>query len=171
MPTLHYGAPCSQTEAPYIGQCNYDGAGTALAQIYGTLAPAATSLGGTFVTLDQRQFLQDPASHSLADTGYAYVPASCAARETCRIHVAFHGCLQESSGASGSDFYEHAGYNEWADTNHIIVLYPQTIVAAGSETNPNACWDWWGYDSADYANKNGPQMQAVRAMVAYFAGG
>lgn len=170
MPTLTYGVACSETEAPYIGQCNYDGAGTALAQIYGTLTPAAATLGGSFLTLAQGNFIADPASHSLADTGYAYVPASCAAGEPCRIHVAFHGCLQEATGASGNDYYEHAGYNEWADTNHIIVLYPQTAVGTGSETNPNACWDWWGYDSADYANQNGPQMRMVRAMIAYLAG-
>jgi len=23
--------------------------------------------------------------------------------------------MQEATGASGSDYYEHAGYNEWAD--------------------------------------------------------
>ena len=172
MPTLDYGIACdikrrhrssasAATTAPATRSRRFTGA----------LAPAATSLSGTFVTLDQSSFLANPASHSLADTGYAYVPASCAAGESCRIHVAFHGCLQQASNASvGSAFYQHAGYNEWADTNHIIVLYPQTIVGTGTESNANACWDWWGYDSADYANKNGPQMRMVRAMVAHFAG-
>src|SRR4029450_2521644 len=29
----------------------------------------------------------------------------------------------------------------------------------------NDCWDWWGYDSPDYARKTGPQVAAVKAMV------
>ncbi len=56
----------------------------------------------------------------------------------------------------------------------IIVLYPQTISRWGwgwpfytfnFRWNPNACWDWWGYDSADYHTKKGAQIQAIRAMV------
>jgi len=31
--------------------------------------------------------------------------------------------------------------------------------------NPNACWDWWGYDSVDYPTKKGPQIAAIRAIV------
>jgi poly(3-hydroxybutyrate) depolymerase len=169
MPTLAYGGTCSETASPYIGNCGYDGAGAALAQIYGSLTPAATSLSGQFLTLDQSSFLSDPAAHSLASTGYAYVPASCASGQTCRIHVSFHGCLQ-SEASVGDAYYKHAGYNEWADTNRIIVLYPQTATGTGSESNPDGCWDWWGYDSPDYANQNGPQMKMVRAMIASFAG-
>jgi poly(3-hydroxybutyrate) depolymerase len=161
MPTIDYGGDCATTAAPYLGKCGYDGAGKALEHIYGPLAARVSSPTGTFVTLAQADFIASPKSHSLADTGYAYVPASCANGETCRVHVAFHGCLQSASKV-GDAFYKHAGYNEWADANRLVILYPQTI-ASGS--NPNGCWDWWGYDSADYANKNGPQMKMVRAMI------
>ena len=65
-------------------------------------------------------------------------------------------------------YYRHAGFNEWADTNHLIVLYSQTIA---SGANPNACWDWWGYDGPDYANRRGAQLGMVRAMLAYLATG
>ena len=166
MPTLDYGNPCSVTETPWIGKCAYDGAGTALAQIYGPLAPAASSATGKILSLSQASFIADPASHSLADTAYVYVPTSCAGGETCRLHVAFHGCSQEATGQAGTAFYMNAGYNPWADTNHIVVVYPQTIVSA---SNPEACWDWWGYDSPDYAKKTGPQMAMVRAMLDYLA--
>jgi poly(3-hydroxybutyrate) depolymerase len=162
-PTLAYGGLCAESAAPWTGLCNFDGAGRALAQIYGTLDPAATTLSGSYVSLAQGDFIANPASHSLADTAYAYVPSACAAGDTCRVHVAFHGCDQEATGVVGSAFYEHAGYDEWADTNHIVVLYPQTI--ASPSTNPNACWDFWGYDSADYAKKSAPQMAMVRAMI------
>jgi poly(3-hydroxybutyrate) depolymerase len=168
MPTETYGGDCATTASPYVGKCGYDGAGAALAHILGPLAPRAASLGGSFVTLAQAAFVASPASHSLADTAYAYVPKSCADGERCTVHVAFHGCKQSTS-AVGDAFYKHAGYNEWADTNHVVVLYPQTIATQGS--NPNGCWDWWGYDSPDYAKKSGPQMQMVKAMVDSLASG
>jgi poly(3-hydroxybutyrate) depolymerase len=171
MPTLSYGGNCDQTVSPWIGDCGYDGAGMALGQIYGTLAAPATTLSGTVVSIAQGNFIASPSSHSLADTAYAYVPASCAKGDLCRVHIAFHGCEQEATGGVGSDFYLHAGYNEWADTNHIIVLYPQTIASNSSPSNPDACWDWWGYDSADYAQQTGPQMAMVRAMLGSLATG
>ena len=167
IPTLAYGGNCDASDAPWIGNCGYDGAGLALGQIYGTLAPAAPSPSGTISTLAQGDFVSDPAAHSLDTTAYVYVPASCANGETCRVHVAFHGCEMQASGSVGSAFYLHAGYNEWADTNHLVVLYPQTIATAG---NPLACWDWWGYDSAQFDAKTAPQMAMTRAMLAKLAG-
>ena len=167
MPTLSYGTSCDESMSPYVGSCNYDGAGLALAQIYGALSPAATTLSGTIVTLQQSKFIANPSSHSLADSAYAYVPASCLSGETCKVHVAFHGCEQDEA-TVGNAFYAHAGYNAWADTNHIIVLYPQTT-SGGS--NFEACWDWYGYDSATYATKTGPQMAMVRAMIDFLVAG
>jgi len=43
--------------------------------------------------------------------------------------------------------------NEWADTNRIIVLYPQAHATTVSEltslfnTKLQGCWNWWGYGS------------------------
>jgi poly(3-hydroxybutyrate) depolymerase len=166
MPTETYGGACGTTASPYVGNCGYDGAGAALAHIYGPLTARPASLSGDFVAIAQGDFIASPATHSLADTAYAYVPQSCAAGERCKIHVAFHGCKQSTSEV-GDAFYKHAGYAEWADTNHIVVLYPQTITKQGN----NGCWDWWGYDSPDYAKKTGPQMTMVKAMVDGLASG
>jgi hypothetical protein len=166
-PTLTYGGSCDTSAAPWIGDCGYDGAGSALAQIYGTLNAASAAATGTFTTLAQGDFVADPASHSLDSNAYVYVPASCASGETCRIHVAFHGCEMQASGVIGSAYYVHAGYNEWADTNHIVVLYPQLITTSA---NPYACWDFWGYDSPGYDTKTAPQMAATRAMIGFLAG-
>ena len=166
MPTLSYGGSCDSNDSPWIGDCGYDGAGIALAQIYGTLVAASSAPSGKISALAQGDFVTSPASHSLADTGYVYVPASCASGETCRVHVAFHGCDMQATGAVGSEYYLHAGYNVWADTNHIVVLYPQ---ATTSSADPNACWDWWGYDSADYDTQSAPQMAMVRKMISYLA--
>jgi poly(3-hydroxybutyrate) depolymerase len=76
----------------------------------------------------------------MANSGYAYVPAACAAGQSYKLHVAFHGCPQGAS-VVGTAFYQNAGYNRWADSNRIIMLYPQMIVTA---SNPGGCWDWWG---------------------------
>jgi poly(3-hydroxybutyrate) depolymerase len=160
-PTLDYGTDCDSVASPFLGNCNYDGAGLALAQIYGTLAARNATPAGAIVPILQGDFVSNPAQHSLADTAYAYVPTSCSSGETCKIHVAFHGCLQSESQVADA-FYRHSGLNEWADTNHIIVLYPQTIASSG---NPEGCWDFWGYDSPDFAKKSGPQIAMVRAMI------
>jgi hypothetical protein len=100
------------------------------------------------------------------------VPTSCAAQLACRVHVAFHGCKQYAS-AIGADYYLHAGYNAWADTNNLIVLYPQTIATSvlPYPTNPNGCWDWWGYNETAYAQKGGSQISAVFAMLQRLAAG
>ena len=92
-----------------------------------------------------------------------YVPAACAA-ERCAVHVAFHGCRQNAD-AVGERFVREAGYNRWADTNRVIVLYPQTIARYFYVYNPRGCWDWWGYTGAQYATRNAPQIRAVMAMV------
>lgn len=162
MPTESYGSACGTTASPYVGKCSYDGAGAALAHLYGPLAPRAASPTGTFHAISQRAHLAAPETHSLAENAFVYVPASCAGGARCRVHVAFHGC-QQSVSAVGDAFYKHAGYNEWADTNRLVVVYPQTVSTKGK--NPNGCWDWWGYDSPDYAKKSGPQMSMVKSLV------
>ena len=126
---------------------------------------------GELLAFDQREFTRpaSPASYSLAETGYVYLPAPCAAREPCRVHVALHGCKQNYD-AIGDRYIRHAGYNEWADTNHLIILYPQTIAGDpltnfGTPFNPYGCWDWWGYTDFNYAVKAGPQITAIKAML------
>jgi hypothetical protein len=49
------------------------------------------------------------------------------------------------------------------------VLFPQ-IEPAMQPLNPNGCWDWWGYEDSRYALREGPQMLAVRAMIADLRG-
>lgn len=166
MITDDYGASCSTTASPYINDCDYDQAGAILKQIYGSLNAPAETLTGRFLEFDQSAFIANPATHSMGDVGYAYVPSSCGAGRPCKVHVAFHGC-QQSNGQIGDKFSTQAGYNEWADTNDIIVLYPQAHAGPG---NPKACWDWWGYDSPDYHVKTGRQMAAVKRMLDRLAG-
>lgn len=160
------GGACGVTASPYINDCDYDQAGALLGHIYGALDPPAAAPGGALIAFDQSAFLADPARHGMATTGFAYVPDACAGGASCRVHVAFHGCKQTVERV-GEAFVREAGYNRWADSNRLIVLYPQ---AHETLFNPNACWDWWGYDDPAYATRTGRQMAAVRAMLARLAG-
>jgi len=157
MVTDDRGNACSLKAPPYINDCDFDLAGALLAQLYGPLnARTEGSLPGSFIEVDQTPFVT---GHGMAATGWIYVPQACTAGATCRLHVALHGC-QQNAATVGQQFVRDTGYNRWADTNRIVVLYPQTSTAA-----INGCWDWWGYDSVDYARKIGPQMAAIKAMV------
>ena len=174
--TVAYGGGCADNGGEFINKCGYDQAGVILQHIYGVLIPRNNgALSGQIITFGQGDFTgsQKPLDDSMDDKGFAYVPASCAAQEPCRLLVALHGCLQ-SVGNIGDDFVKHAGYNEWADTNHIIVLYPQTQAVGLTSlgiTNPQACWDWWGYldanptESPTYLLKSGKQISAIKAMI------
>jgi len=93
-----------------------------------------------------------------------YIPGTCRARPGCRIHIAFHGC-QQNRQAVGDAFVGGTGFAAWADTNRLIVLYPQ--VASEPLLNPLGCWDWWGYTGFDYLTREAPQVAAVHAMVTH----
>lgn len=170
--TDDFGGTCAETGDDFINDCDLDSAGALLQFLYGRLSETTTdALQGRLVAFDQRPFLPDaPARASMAATGYLYLPWACADGARCRVHVALHGCGQGVE-AIGDAFYRHAGYNEWADGNRIIVLYPQAVSSRFAPVNPKGCWDWWGYTGADYATRDGVQMQAVRAMLARLSGG
>jgi hypothetical protein len=183
MPTDFFGNACGFRGDPFINNCNFDAAGQLLKWLYGSLsARSAGTLGGRFIEFDQGEFLADPTSHGMWQTGWVYVPASCEGNARCRLHVVFHGCkqypgspyAQGPQGRIGDVYVKNTGYNWWADTNDIVVLYPQAnAMNLGTRlprTNPNGCWDWWGYDDAAYATKAGRQMAAVRKMVERLAG-
>jgi dienelactone hydrolase len=167
---------CGSTASPYISNCGYDGAKAVLTKIYGTLnarnnAPAA----GNYLQFNQGAFTSNP---GMASTGWVYVPSNCAAGAQCKLHVALHGCAQSLTHI-GDRFVRNTGYTRWADTNSIIVLFPQAKVdstnrstsASGSLPNPNACWDWVGWYGSNFAQKAGSQITAIKAMVDHVAGG
>ena len=98
------------------------------------------------------------------EVGHLFVPADCQRAGGCRLHIAFHGCKQDQE-EIGDAYYQHAGYNKWAATNKIIVLYPQTTASAFNPMNPKACWDWWGYTGKDFYLKTAKQTMVVQNMI------
>ncbi len=157
MITDGYGNSCLVKGSPYINNCNFDLAGQLLSFLYGKLKPRnEKELGGKYIAFDQSGFLT---GHGLGKVGYLYVPKNCSDGQLCKLHVALHGCLQNVSFV-GDKLYRYSGFNKWADTNNLVVLYPQTGEAA-----IQGCWDWWGYDDPNYAVKSGRQMQALKKMI------
>ena len=80
------------------------------------------------------------------------------------MHVSFHGCNQYAE-AVGKAYVEQTGLNNWADSNNMVVVYPQTRKSLFMPLNPQGCWDWWGYTGEDYATRSGEQINAVRDIV------
>ena len=167
---------CSSSASPYISNCGYDGAKALFTKFYGTLnarnnAPAAAN----YIEFNQTAFTTNA---GVAPTGWVYVPANCAAGAVCKIHVALHGCVQ-SYATVGDKFLKNTGYTRWADTNGIIVLFPQAradngshpTAASGSLANPNGCWDWIGWYGTNFAQRAGTQVAAIKAMVDHLASG
>tara|TARA_R110002050_G_C8934323_1_gene512210 strand:- start:426 stop:1445 length:1020 start_codon:yes stop_codon:yes gene_type:complete len=156
---------CSYLGSPYISDCSYDGAGKALQFIYNNELNDRNNgdLDGVLTVFNQSDF--GDKSVGLNEYGYVYIPQTCANLEKCGVHVAFHGC-EMNYDYIGSSYAEDSGYNKWADTNNLIVLYPQTVSTKGlSMYNPDACWDWWGYTTKEYDERTGPQMVAIYNMI------
>jgi poly(3-hydroxybutyrate) depolymerase len=157
--------PCSSSYSPYVNNCGNDPEGTMLGHLFGSAAAPAGSPGGTLSEFDQNAYAPggSASSISMAAKGYTYVPKSCASGTSCRLMVALHGCLQ-GAGTIGTTFVTKAHLNEYGDTNNMIVLYPQAIATMGS--NPQGCWDWWGYLGAgNYDTHGGAQIESIMKMV------
>eukprot|EP01062_Namystynia_karyoxenos_P075619 TRINITY_DN7314_c0_g1_i1.p1 TRINITY_DN7314_c0_g1~~TRINITY_DN7314_c0_g1_i1.p1 ORF type:complete len:426 (+),score=128.86 TRINITY_DN7314_c0_g1_i1:86-1363(+) len=160
--TDFYGSSCGATQSPFINNCDYDFAGEGLRQWYGSLKPrAASQQAGNLIEFDQTEF--GSASAQLDSAGYVYVPAMCAQGARCKVHVNFHGCKQGKHYLQ-SRYVSNTGLNRWAEPNGIIVLYPQCKPSMMG-SNPNGCFDWWGYADAGYATKDGKQIKVVKAML------
>ncbi|MBV2129819.1 extracellular catalytic domain type 2 short-chain-length polyhydroxyalkanoate depolymerase [Arsukibacterium indicum] len=146
------GTACDVSEPPFIANCSYDAAGALLSHLLGKVNAKAANTTGSM-----RQVTQTHAGTHLAETGFAYIPVQCAAGEPCALHISFHGCKQHA-GVVDDAFITGTGLNHYADTNNLVILYPQAVASA---FNPHGCWDWWGYSTEHYITRQAPQLQAV----------
>ena len=161
MPTVNNGNGCTTTTSPYIGKCNYDGAFESLKHLHSDIV---TNEPGIYNQNNLYKIKQPGAQKAIMGSdAYVYVPEHCQGREAgCSLHVVFHGCMQTIKDI-GTKFVELTGYNEVAETNNLVILYPQ--VSKSMIKNPNGCWDWWGYVNDDYANKQGKQISVVKETI------
>ena len=162
--------PCGTATDPYMIVCYqngqpYDSEKTWLTLFFGKLhARNNGALHGRLLNFDQTEFGAS-ASTGMDTNGYIFVPHSCAEQNRCGVVMAFHGCRQIQS-AIQTKWIQQAGIDEWADTNNFVVVYPYAITSTVNPTNPQGCWDWWGYDNdPNYAVKSGVQMSIIYRMV------
>ncbi|GAA3387272.1 extracellular catalytic domain type 2 short-chain-length polyhydroxyalkanoate depolymerase [Streptomyces roseoviridis] len=159
---------CAVTQTPFINDCGVDAERELLGHLLGPVEAPALVPSGTLIRFDQNGYAPggSAAALSMGNEGFAYVPKSCADGAACTLMVALHGCKQGYAYQGfGTRFVENAYLNEYADTNAMIVLYPQAAPTATLE-NPNGCWNWWGYlGDAAYAHHGGKQIEAVMGMV------
>jgi hypothetical protein len=152
------------------GKCGYDTAEKIFTTAYGNLNDKVEMIEDNLETFDQTQYFPSSRSHGLGDLGFIYIPTNCQDNpEDCRIHVHFHGCFSNYD-QIGDYWVKNAGLNEWAESNDIVVIYPQTNVESISLLDEKGCWDYWGAFGYDYALKSGAQMKAVYEMAQDIAG-
>lgn len=184
---------CEITRSPYLNGCNIDGAGELLKWLYNKpRAQPGTVQAGALKPFDQTPYRQAGVFDGLDRTGWVYIPQRCEIPGAhCQLHVAFHGCEQGQNfpangvpGAApyGTVFVEQAGYNRWAESLGMIVLYPQVLPSSEGSMdapfrfNPKGCWDFWGYTSPlgdaslfstqpPFARKDAPQIKAIKTMI------
>lgn len=199
-PTKYYSYPgdawgntndCNSTDYPWMGECNYDAAGAMLQHIYGTLNPRnGGSLSGTVKAVRQSDHFNAGgygSPSSMNPKAYVYVPDACENGASCKLHVAFHGCEMNYESAPsyfssdagpnyGLKFVLNSGLNEWADTNNIVVLYPQAKKYTFYPwtlffMNPKGCWDFWNYEGGGRPHtQHSKQIDAIRDMMKTLAG-
>jgi hypothetical protein len=173
IPTTSFGNACSYLGTPYVNNCGYSAAEELLHHIYsprGGLNKPVQANPKNLLSFSQKPYL-DGLIHSMADTGYIYIPDGCKDKSRqCALHVVFHGC-EAYAGRIGTDFVLNGGYNEVAEANNIIVLYPQTKESYLVPFNPKGCWDWWGYTgSTTYSTRAGLQPYILRRMISDLVG-
>ena len=158
--------PCSATAPPFLNDCLDDPEGEMLTDWLGHVNPPNDGTPrGTLSWFDQNTYAPggDAAALSMDSTGMLYTPPACAQGAACKLVVALHGCLSGQY-LLGDLMPELGNLDTYADTNDLVVLYPQAISSI-LPVNPEGCWDWWGYDGADFAVKSAPQMTAIVGMV------
>jgi predicted esterase len=183
-------SPLEANQPPYINQGGFMQSHDILRHIYGLLKPPAEKLGGRFVRFDQTEFFGGEPRASMSEFGYAYIPRSVQDGAPARVHIALHGCKQgynyvnfvngrpdiQNQPPYGNRYITTTGYNHLAESNNIVVIYPQAQGSDGNGTqNPDGCWDWWGYtsespDDPDYYSREAIQVKAIHRMLERLGG-
>jgi hypothetical protein len=157
--TDNYGGPCWSTNTPFIVNCGFDLAGDMLQHLFGTLNPRTTQNYENLKSFDQSHY-GDVWQAGLSNRGWIYLPTYCVTNKGCQVIVMYHGCHQNYD-IIGDIFIKQTGINEWAESNNIVVIYPQTI---STSNNLPGCWDTWGMTGTNFSVQAGLQMKLVHGI-------
>jgi hypothetical protein len=183
-------APLDANRPPWLNNGGFMQSHDILRHIYTDLQPPAGRPGGRLLRFRQTEFFGGEPRACMSEFGYVYVPRAVEEGATARVHIALHGCKQgydyvnfvygkpdiANQPPYGNRYLTTTGYNHIADSNNIIVLYPQVQGRDDDDAqNPDGCWDWWGYTSAnpeqpDYYSRNAIQIKAVYGMLRRLGG-
>jgi len=177
-PSDTVGGPCPALNSPYyVNNCNYSGAFQTLEKTLGGILTSNTLVRDfTLNDFDQNEFFDENNANDfgLGDKGFIYVPDRCKdgdGQVECQLHVHFHGCGMGRFWIS-DNYVQKSGFLPLADTNDIVMMFPQIRPSWDWPWNPDGCWDCWGYlgeteasDMFQYATKYGWQMRGVARMV------
>ena len=186
-------SPLGANQPPYLnysgdrGQPAYMQSHRLLEHIYPESKPPADVLTGKLLRFDQTEFVDGPfGGASMFPYGYVYIPGAVlrGERKAEAVHIALHGCKQglgyvnyiygradlANQPPYGNRYVTTTGYNSFAESNDIIVLYPQATGDDVDVQNPEGCWDWWGYtdaasDEPDYYSQGAVQIKAIYRML------
>ena len=153
--TNNYGNLCSIYGKPYMSNCDLDSAGEILNHIYENLHYRKQADNQRLFEFSQVDYIFNETG--MADKGFVYVPVYCQ-KNPCRVHVFLHGCGMNTEYIGDALIY-HSGFNEWAESNHIVIVYPQA--ARHHPFNYGACWDATGQNDLFYDSKKGLQISAI----------
>ncbi|HEY9170036.1 MAG TPA: PHB depolymerase family esterase [Lutibacter sp.] len=116
---------------------------------------------GLFLLLTSFQLISQNNLIEITDFGankgnlemYVYKPANNGMGVP--LVVVLHGCVQ-----TANEIAEQSGWNNIADSNNFMVLYPQQK----AENNLNRCFNW--YENADIS-KNDGESDTIKEMIQY----
>src|SRR6516165_1472129 len=135
-------SPLDANQPPYINYGKSFQSHKILQHIYNNvLSDPTPSTPGRIVRFEQAPFLgKDEARASMGTYGFAYIPSRVQEGAKARgVHIVLHGCKQgydyvnfvagradvTNQPPYGNRYITTTGYNEMAESNDIIMLYPQ----------------------------------------------
>ncbi len=185
-------SPLSTNQPPYINKGDYFQSHKILEHIYGNLEAPAQKPEGKLIRFDQTVFFKDEANYSsMSPFAYAYIPSKVESgdAQALGVHLVMHGCKQgyeytnfvngkadtNNQPPFGDRYICTTGYIEMAESNNILLLFPQVGGDDNNDVqNPEGCWDWWGYTSdsdanPDYYSQDAVQIKAIHKMLKHFS--
>ncbi|OMJ93807.1 hypothetical protein SteCoe_3130 [Stentor coeruleus] len=154
------GNPCWYLGPPYVVACGVDLSGIIYSTLYGTPVAKGNFNSSHLFMFDQSDY-GDVWQAGMSTRGFIYANDFCRSNPVkCTLHVNFHGC-EQSYQTLGLVYIEEMGLGEWAETNQVIIMFPQAMETIN---NPEGCWDFWGYTGSNFEVKAGLQPTIIQKM-------